>query len=274
MISFPNAKVNLGLNIVGVRDNGYHDLETVFYPIDLCDVLEIVPSRSGETTLECYGRKVDCPVEKNLVHKAYELMRKEFDLPAVEMYLYKHIPDGAGLGGGSSDASSALVMLNKMFGTGLSDEELAERAATLGADCPFFIYNKPLKATGVGDVFSPVDVTLAGKTMLLVKPDVSVSTKVAYARVVPKLSEEDLCQRLAQPMDKWRGKVKNDFEDSVFAEFPELAGIKQRLEESGAVYASMSGSGSSMFGIFDDAKMAERAAVGFKNYANFVIALQ
>ena len=152
MISFPNAKVNLGLNIVGVRPNGYHDLETVFYPIELCDVLEIVPSRSGKTTLECYGRKVDCPMENNLVYKAFELMRKEFDVPAVEMYLYKHIPDGAGLGGGSSDASSALKMLNAIFSLGLSDGDLAKRAAAIGADCPFFIYNKPCrKAAAAGD---------------------------------------------------------------------------------------------------------------------------
>ena len=273
MICFPNAKVNLGLNIVGVRPNGYHDLETVFYPIGLCDVLEIVPSRSGATTLECYGRKVDCPMEKNLVYKAFELMRKEFDVPPVEMYLYKHIPDGAGLGGGSSDASSALKMIDTIFSLGLSDDDLAKRAATLGADCPFFIYNKPLKATGVGDVFAPVDLSLAGKTMVLVKPDVTVSTKLAYSKVVPKPSDCALESLLAKPMAEWNGTVKNDFEKSVFAEFPELAGIKAGLTEAGAEYSAMSGSGSAIFGIFDNAKMAENAVAKVGKYNHFVIAL-
>lgn len=273
MISFPNAKVNLGLNIVGVRPNGYHDLETVFYPIELCDVLEIVPSRSGKTTLECYGRKVDCPMENNLVYKAFELMRKEFDVPAVEMYLYKHIPDGAGLGGGSSDASSALKMLNAIFSLGLSDGDLAKRAAAIGADCPFFIYNKPLKATGIGDVFAPVELSLEGKTMLLVKPDVSVSTKLAYSKVVPAPADCALESLLAKPMTEWNGTVKNDFEQSVFVEFPELAAIKAGLIEAGAEYAAMSGSGSAIFGIFDNAKMAEKAAEKVEKYNHFVIAL-
>lgn len=273
MITFPNAKINLGLNIVERRADGYHNLETVFYPIGLTDVLEIVPARGDESTLTTYGNPVDCPVEKNLVMKALRLMQRQYEVPEVDIYLYKHIPDGAGLGGGSSDAASTMLMLNEMFELGIGKEELARHAATLGADCPFFIYNKPMMATGIGDVLSPIDVDLSGLYLLLVKPDVSVPTKVAYSRVTPAPSKSFLEKDVSAPVSHWNGVVKNDFEPSVFAHYPELASIKDAIENGGAKYASMSGSGSSIFGIFDDVNLAEQLKKKFDNTTTYVIAL-
>lgn len=274
MIRFPNAKINLGLNIVNRRPDGYHDIETVFYPIALEDSLEIVPAAEGAaTTLSCYGRHVDCPMEKNLVTKALRLLQAEFNIGEVEMHLMKHIPDGAGLGGGSSDASSALIMLNEMFQLGLSADQLAERAARLGADCAFFIYNRPVMATGIGNIFSPVDVDLAGCHLLLVKPPVAVPTAQAYAKVVPAPSAEAIPDILKLPITEWQHHLHNDFEPSVFAQHPLLADIKQQIYSAGALYASMSGSGSSMFGIFSDANMAEAAKNQFPGYDAYNIKL-
>lgn len=275
MITFPNAKINLGLNIVARRPDGYHDIETVFYPIQLTDVLEIVPATVGaDTHLHCYGNAVDCPEEKNLVMKACRLMQRHFNVPQVEMHLYKHIPDGAGLGGGSSDASSTMMMLRDMFHLDVSDDSLAELASTIGADCPFFIHNRPLMATGIGNVFSPCTVSLKGMTLLLVKPAVHVSTAEAYAQVVPRPSDASLTQLLSLPVSHWaQAGVANDFEPGVFDQHPQLAKIKDDILRSGAAFASMSGSGSSIFGIFDDAKVAENAAHQFAGTEHFVIAL-
>lgn len=273
MIAFPNAKINLGLNIVERRDDGYHNLETVFYPIGLTDVLEIVPARGTGSTLTTYGNPVDCPVEKNLVMKALRLMQRHCDVPEVDIYLYKHIPDGAGLGGGSSDASSTMLMLNEMFKLGIKKDALARLAATLGADCPFFIYNRPMMATGIGDVLTPIDVSLSGLWLYLVKPPVSVPTGVAYSRVTPAPSTSDLRIDVARAVRKWSGVVKNDFEPSVFSSYPELATIKNSIKSGGAIYASMSGSGSSIFGIFNDAIMAEKMKGRFTGSSDYVIAL-
>ena len=274
MIRFPNAKINLGLNIVNRRPDGYHDIETVFYPITLEDSIEIVLAQDGApTTLSCYGRHVDCPMEKNLVTKAFRLLQREFNLPEVEMHLLKHIPDGAGLGGGSSDASSALIILNDMFHLGLTDEQLAERAAPLGADCAFFIYNKPVMATGIGNVFSPINVDLSGYHLLLVKPDVAVPTAQAYAKVVPTKPETPIIEILCKPIAEWRDNLVNDFEQSVFAQHPILSDTKNQIYASGAIYASMSGSGSSLFGIFSDANMTDEALKQFSHYDAYNIKL-
>ena len=273
MITFPNAKINLGLNIVERRADGYHNIETVFYPIPLTDVLEIVPANGGDTSLTCYGNTVDCPPEKNLVMKAYRLLQERFDLPPVAMHLYKHIPDGAGLGGGSSDAAHALVMLNEMFSLGLANSDLAAMAATIGADCAFFVYNRPMMATGIGDVLSPLDVHLKGKTLLLVKPPIGVDTRTAYSRVVPAPATEDLARIIALPVETWDGLLVNDFEPSVFAAFPQLWLIKARLLDAGAQYAAMSGSGSTIFGIFDSDKLAEAVADTFADCVTFVLQL-
>lgn len=275
MITFPNAKINLGLNIVSRRPDGYHNIETVFYPIPLTDSLEIVPAANNcsDTTLKCYGRTVDCPAEKNLVMKAYRIMENEFGLPPVEIHLVKHIPDGAGLGGGSSDASFCLKMLNDMFKVGLTNERLAEMASKIGADCAFFIYNTPMMATGIGNVFSPIKVSLKGMGMLLVKPDVSVPTKAAYAQATPKPSSKPLPSILSAGIERWQSELANDFEQSVFAQYPELASIKQSLIDEGAIYAAMSGSGSSIFGIFHNADLAEKASTKFAQHSHYVIPL-
>lgn len=273
MICFPNAKINLGLNIVERRADGYHNIETVFYPIRLTDVLEIVPAQGEQSTLTTYGNRVDCPEEKNLVMKALRLMQQHFEIPEVDIYLYKHIPDGAGLGGGSSDAATTMLMLNEMFKLGVERDKLARLTATLGADCPFFIYNRPMMATGIGDVLAPIDLNLSGLWLYLVKPDVSVPTAVAYSRVTPKASTSPLADDLHRSVDQWSEVVKNDFEPSVFAAYPELQNIKQTIIDSGALYASMSGSGSSIFGIFDNVNMAEKMRGSFGSATDYVIAL-
>ncbi len=273
MIAFPNAKINLGLNIVERRSDGYHNLETVFYPIGLTDVLEIVPTQGDASSLTNYGNPIDCPLEKNLVMKALRLMQQHYSVPEVDIFLYKHIPDGAGLGGGSSDAASTMLMLNDMFDLGIAKDELARLAATLGADCPFFIYNRPMMATGIGDVLSPINVSLKGLYLYLVKPAVSVPTKVAYSRVTPAPSATCLEIDIAKSVSQWCGLVKNDFEASVFAVFPELAEIKTTIKDCGALYASMSGSGSSIFGIFDDVNLAEKMRGRFDNSTDYVIPL-
>ena len=274
MITFPNAKINLGLNIVERRLDGYHNIETVFYPVPLTDILEIVPVADGEpASLTCYGNPVDCPPEKNLVMRAYRLLQERYGLPPVAIHLYKHIPDGAGLGGGSSDAAHTLVMLNGMFELGLSDAELASMAATLGADCAFFIYNRPMMATGIGDVLAPVEVSLRGKTLLLVKPPVGVDTRTAYSRVTPQAPATDILDTLALPVGAWDGLLVNDFEASVFAALPQLWVIKARLMDAGAQYAAMSGSGSTVFGIFDSDNLAESVTDTFADCATFVLPL-
>lgn len=250
MITFPNAKINIGLHITSRRTDGYHNIETLFYPISLCDVLEIVPTTGDKTTLSITGIKVDGEVEDNLIMKAYRLLQATYKLPAVEIHLHKVIPFGAGLGGGSSDAAFTLRMLRDMFNLPLSDDELAALASRLGADCPFFIYNKPLIATGIGDRFSPIDFSLAGKHILLVKPPIHVSTAEAYAQVVPATPDIALRDKISVSPSLWNGSVVNDFENSVFLSHPRIAAIKQRLYDMGALYAAMSGSGSSVFGIF------------------------
>ncbi len=315
MITYPNAKINIGLLIVDRRNDGYHDLETVFYPIPLHDVLEIVPAAT--VSLTCHGRTVDCPVEQNLVFKAWKLMHDRHGVPECEIHLYKHIPDGAGLGGGSSDASFTLMMLNEMFNVGLDSQALAALAVTLGADCPFFVYNKPMLAGGIGDRLTPLQATLSGYTMLLVKPHVHVSTREAYAGVslmskygavtpgtwvdvvegdydrtvfynyfdladFDKLVSHDVACAMSVtplpiflrlPLFEWSRFVVNEFERTVFAAHPVLTQVKQRLTDAGAVYAAMTGSGSALYGIFDNDNMAEKAREYFTDCDTFVMKL-
>lgn len=250
MILFPNAKINLGLDIVEKRPDRYHNIETVMYPVPWCDILEIVPAKGTETSLTVTGRRVDCPPEKNLVMKAYRALSELVPLPPVDIYLRKIIPDGAGLGGGSADAAFTLKGLNTLFALDLPDERLADIAARLGADCPFFIYNHPMLCTGIGTEFSPVGIDLTGYYIIIVKPAVSVPTAQAYSRVTPALPDHRLGELLNEKPDRWGGLVKNDFEPSVFPLYPAVAAIKERLNEMGAVYTSMSGSGSSVYGLF------------------------
>lgn len=258
MLVFPNAKINLGLNVVERRPDGYHNLETVFYPIPLEDVLEVIPfteeecrTTSADFTLEVSGIPVAGEAEDNLVVKAYRLLAAEFSLPPVHIYMIKHIPSGAGLGGGSSDAAYMLKLLVELFQLPLGADELEERAARLGADCAFFIRNVPTFATGIGNIFSPVSLSLKGLYLLLVKPDVFVSTRDAFALVAPHQPETPLPQLVSLPVSEWQAAgVTNDFEHSVFTRHPDIGRIKERLIGAGALYAAMSGSGSTVFGLF------------------------
>lgn len=271
MLRFPNAKINLGLSILSRRPDGYHDIDTVFYPIPVRDALEIVESADADASLHVSGNAIDCPAEKNLAMRAYRLLQAEYGLPPVDIFLHKAIPDGAGLGGGSADAAFVLVMLRDMYRLPLTDADLMTRAATLGADCAFFVANRPMRAVGIGYELTPIEVSLAGYALLLVKPDVYVSTRDAYAAVVPHVPELSVADAVALSVEQWQGRLVNDFEASVFAKFPVIADVKAAMLDAGALYAAMSGSGSSVFGIFAD---AERANLAAKSYENaFVLTL-
>lgn len=253
MITFPNAKINLGLNIVEKRPDGYQNLETIFYPINLQDALEVTRRENNdkEYTLHISGSPLEGEPEDNLVVKAYKLLKKDYPgLLPVDIHMYKHIPAGAGLGGGSSDAACMIKLLNDKFSLGLSTERMEEYAVKLGADCAFFIRNKPVFATGIGNLFEPVELSLKGYHIILIKPDIFVSTRDAFAEIKPVRPAVSLKEIVKQPMETWKNSMKNDFEDSVFKKFPEIAAIKDELYDLGAVYAAMSGSGSSVYGIF------------------------
>ena len=263
MILFPNAKINIGLNIVAKRTDGYHDIETIMYPIGWSDILEIIPSNN--TSLSITGRTIACDIEKNLVMKAYRLMAQIYNIPEVEIHLHKIIPDGAGLGGGSSDAAHTLIALNALYNLNLSEDELANIAAKLGADCPFFIYNKPMIATGIGTDFSPINIDLKDYYILVVKPQVSVPTSVAYSNVTPMVPKYKLGELVNKPIDYWMNDIKNDFEESIFKSFPIIDNIKKQIYNMGAIYVSMSGSGSSVYGIFNRDILAENLLEKFPN---------
>lgn len=253
MIAFPNIKINLGLSITEKRPDGYHNLETVFYPVALEDALEIrtSPNADRKFTLHQHGMEIAGNPEDNLVVKAYLLMDKEFHLPPIEIHLYKHIPSGAGLGGGSSDAAFMLKLLNDHYQLGVSEEQLEIYAATLGADCAFFIRNAPTFAEGIGNIFSPIPLSLKGYQILIIKPDVFVSTREAFANIHPHHPEYSIKEAIKRPANEWKEILINDFEDSVFPQHPVIGEIKAELYRQEAVYASMSGSGSSVYGLFE-----------------------
>ncbi len=256
MLVYPNAKINLGLNIVEKRPSGYHNIETVFYPIGLCDVLEVIPSDScSDYSFSSSGIAIDGNPDDNLIVKAYRLLRNQYELPPVDITLIKQIPFGAGLGGGSADAAFTLKALNELFGLKIAPKKLEALALAIGADCPFFIKNKPVYATGIGNEFSKVTVSLKGLFMVLVKPDIHVSTPEAYAKVVPAKPLYPILDVLKLPIEEWKDKLVNDFEVSVFEQYPAIALIKQQLYNAGAVYASMSGSGSSVYALFKSEPM-------------------
>lgn len=258
MITFPCCKINLGLNIVAKRPDGYHDLETVFYPVPLCDVLEIkkmdeeFPSPTP-IDLKVTGHAVECDERNNLVVKAYHLLAKDYELPRIHVHLVKRIPMQAGLGGGSADAAYMIRLLDERFRLNMGNAEMERYAAQLGADCAFFIRSEIAYATGIGDVLEPADNehhSLEGYYLALVKPDVAVSTAEAYAGVTPKKPTKSCRDIVRQPIDTWRDELTNDFEKSIFAKHPILADVKEKLYANGALYAQMSGSGSTIFGIF------------------------
>lgn len=251
MIYFPNAKINLGLNIVSKRPDGYHNLETIFYPIDIKDGLEII-EKTGLTrdVFVLEGLQIDGENDDNLVMKALRLMRQQYSFPFVEIHLLKRIPFGAGIGGGSADASFTLRLLNDMFSLGASLDDLAKLAVQLGADCPIFIYNRPMYAEGIGEQLQEVEVDFEGYKLVLVKPNVFVSTKDAFSKIVPYQPKTNLIEIIKRPIEDWKGLMVNDFEASVFALHPQIRDVKEQLYSMGAVYASMSGSGASVFALF------------------------
>lgn len=258
MIVFPCAKINLGLNIVGKREDGYHNLETVFYPIPLCDALEIkymdekFPSDVA-CDLKVTGNAVDCDENNNLVVRAYNLLATDYQLPRVHAHLYKHIPSQAGLGGGSSDAAYMIRLLDERFRLNIGNPEMERYAAKLGADCAFFIEAEPAYAEGIGDELMPADGpqgNLNGYYIAIVKPNVAVSTKDAYSAITPKKPKKCCRDIVRQPIETWKDELVNDFEVPIFALHPELGDIKQKLYALGATYAAMSGSGSALYGIF------------------------
>lgn len=261
MITFPIAKVNLGLNVVERRADGYHNLQTVFYPVGIKDVLEITQMEDAfPSAVDCDIKVTNIAIEgdeqRNLVVKAYNLLKKDFpSLPRLHAHLYKGIPTQAGMGGGSSDASAMLVLLNEAFGLGLSEQQLIYYAAQLGADCAFFIMNRPAYAEGIGERLTPIELSLKGWFMAVVRPDIPVPTKEAFARITPHMPQKCCKDIVLQPVETWKDELVNDFEQSVFAAHPELETIKQKLYEEGAVYAAMSGSGSALFGLFKEARI-------------------
>lgn len=248
MVGFPNAKINIGLNITGKRTDGFHDLETVFLPVGWCDALEFVVAQ--EVVFSQSGINILGNAESNLVMKAYRLLQNDFDLPALKIHLHKEIPFGAGLGGGSSDGAFMLLMLNKEFGLNLSGAELESYAATLGSDCPFFIRNTPVFAWGRGELMEPVHLPLNNWFILIIKPPVEVPTSKAFQWIVPEKPEQSLKTLVQLPVEQWKDTIVNQFEPSVFQFYPEIKAIKDKLYELGAAYASMSGSGSCVFGLF------------------------
>lgn len=250
MLIFPNAKINIGLNIINRRDDGYHNLETVFYPINIKDALEIVVT--DKLIFESSGLEIPGRTEDNLCIKGYHLLKNDFDLPPVKIHLHKNIPIGAGLGGGSADAAFFIRLVNQNFNLGLNDEQMIGYARQLGADCAFFIQNKPVFAFEKGDEFEPIRLDLSKYKIVLVMPPVHVSTAEAYRGVKPEPVNESLMDLIYEPISEWKKFIKNDFEASVFKNHPEIRGVKAALYEAGAIYASMSGSGASVFGIFED----------------------
>lgn len=271
MIVFPNAKINIGLRIVARRPDGYHNIESVMVPVGWCDILEMVPSPTGRESLTVTGTAPDCPPEKNLVTKALRAVERYTGrpLPPFDIRLHKVIPDGAGLGGGSSDASSAIMMANELAGLGLTKEQMAAIAAGVGADCPFYIYNRPVLVQGIGDVLTPVELpALSGLGVAIVKPDSeAVSTREAYAGVspAPLAPGQSLLEAVSLPVASWHGSglLVNDFEPTVFALRPQIAATLERLRARGPLYSAMTGSGAAVFGIFGSVKMAEEAVEGF-----------
>jgi len=256
MISFPNVKINLGLNIVERREDGFHNIETIFYPVSWCDILEIIPGdqKKTGTQFKSSGIKIYSKEQQNLCVKACELLSEKYDLSSVKIHLHKIIPVGAGLGGGSSDASSTLMLLNKIFNLKLNDDELENYAARLGSDCSFFIRNKPVFASGKGDQFEEIKVDLKNYFIILVKPKVHISTSEAYRNVTPAKPVISLKDLIRQPIENWKDRLVNDFEKTIFEKFTVIKNIKTKLYKYGAVYASMSGSGSTVYGIFKEEK--------------------
>jgi len=256
LISFPNCKINIGLHVLEKRSDGFHNIETILYPVGWSDILEIVPTETENQTtdIRCTGMRVFGTREKNLCIRAYQLLAKDHSLPPLKMHLHKLVPVGAGLGGGSSDGVHALMLINKITGLRLAESEIEKYASQLGSDCAFFINNKPVLAMGKGDEFEPIKLKTKKIFCVIVKPGVHVSTAAAYSWIKPKKRKESLKDLIQRPMSEWEGVITNDFEKIVSDRFPVVKNIKSRLYKLGAVYAAMTGSGSGVFGFFQEEK--------------------
>lgn len=258
MIVFPNCKINLGLSITAKRPDGYHDIETAFFPIPFYDILEIIPGpNSADCSLEQTGLHIAGSPEHNLCVKAYHLLKKDFPtLPPITLYLHKQIPTGAGLGGGSADGAFMLQALVKKFQLSVSTEQLKHYALLLGSDCPFFIENKPMLATGRGENMRPLEIDLTGWQLVLLLPGLSISTKEVFSGCTPRMPAHSIEQVVREPVSTWRDQLVNQFEETVFLHHPLLESAKQSLYAQGAVYASMTGTGSTLYGLFSNAPNA------------------
>ena len=250
MVIFPNSKINLGLNIVGKRNDGYHDIETVFFPVLLKDALELIEEEKFEFSTS--GSSIEGDPEKNLCIKAYDLLKKDFpQMPAVKMHLHKAIPMGAGLGGGSADGAFTLKLLNKKFDLSLSEKQLINYSLELGSDCPFFILNKPCFGMGRGEMLEPTELDFSEHKFIIVRPPIHINTALAFSTIKPLKPVRSIKQIIQQPISTWKNELVNDFENPVFEKYPEIKKIKEKLYDAGAIYASMSGSGSAVYGIFN-----------------------
>lgn len=254
-----NCKINLGLDVLRRREDGYHDLSTIMLPVKgLYDVVSVLRREDDKIEFKGVGMQVDCPAESNICVKAARLMQERYGVNGVDITLDKRVPFGAGLGGGSADGTAVIVAINEIFGLSLAEDELIALAAELGSDTAFFVRNTPQLCEGRGEIMTPVALNLEGLWLVIIKPDESVSTREAYAGVSPAIPSTPLTERIKQPTKEWQRLIKNDFEPSVFASHPRLKTIKQELLDSGAIYASMSGSGSAMFGLFDTKEKADK----------------
>jgi len=255
MIYFPNAKINLGLRVTSRREDGFHDLDTVFFPVPLHDVIEVIThstSSADAVTFTHAGIPIPGEASSNLCIKAYHLLKKDYpDLPSILLHLHKHIPMGAGLGGGSSDGAFMLKLLNDKYRLGIGEDQLRHYALQLGSDCPFFIINQPVQATGRGEIMQPITCALSSKTIVLVCPGIHVSTADAFRKIKLSPNAPACASIVERPIQEWKNNLINDFEEPVFNAFPEIATIKEKLYNAGAAYASMTGTGSTVYGIFD-----------------------
>ncbi|MBE0638170.1 MAG: 4-(cytidine 5'-diphospho)-2-C-methyl-D-erythritol kinase [Bacteroidales bacterium] len=251
MVLFPNAKINLGLQVTQKRSDGFHNIETIFYPVPLCDALELVVAGDKKFEFSSSGIEIPGNKEDNLCIKAWRMLEKDFSLPPVKIHLHKTVPIGAGLGGGSSDGAFMIKLISRVFSLELSTGTMEEYARQLGSDCPFFIQNQPVFAYGKGDQFEKLSLDLSGYLMIIVKPDVYISTMDAYAAIKPSTAEVQLPVVISNSIHQWRHHLSNDFEQPVFEKFPSIQHIKSQFYNYGAIYAQMSGSGSAVYGIFE-----------------------
>jgi 4-diphosphocytidyl-2-C-methyl-D-erythritol kinase len=251
MVVFPNCKINLGLQVIEKRPDGYHEIASVMYPVPINDILEIIPGKQSNDEVSFSGTKIPGKWEGNLIFKAITLLRQNFEIPPLKIHLHKSIPMGGGLGGGSSNGTYTLILLNDLFDLNLSENQLRDYASKLGSDCAFFVSNTPQLAKGRGEILQPISLNLAGKFLLLVNDGTHISTQMAYGSIQPKLPSHSLIQIVGRALKDWQGLLINDFEAPMMKQFPQLNAIKEKMMNNGAIYAAMTGSGSTMFGIFE-----------------------